>query len=179
MPLRHLILAAPFLVLAGTTLAAQARPAARRVSSSGASVPDTAALHATLRRAQRTIAASFVSGDTTSSSPLWCADYRARDTRGLVGRDSILRQFTPVNRARWVTHRFESVDTAGIVVASVSDTVAVVAGTYEREVAWSGVRWVDRVLVTHEFRRRPAGWCATHGRTATLRPAAPVPGGAP
>lgn len=184
MPLHHLILIVPFAALAVTTLGAQVRPPASRAPSSRApssraSATDTAALHATLRRAQRTIAASFASGDTTSSAPLWCADYRTRGTTGLVFRDSILRQFASENRARWLMHRFASVDTAGIVVAPVSDTVAVVAGTYEREFTWSGARWLDRVLLTHEFRRRSAGWCATHGRTATLRTPAPLPGAEP
>ena len=92
----------------------------------------------------------------------------------MIGRDSVLRQFAAANRARFVMHRFAPVDTADVIVALLSDTSAAVAGTYEREFTAQTSRWNDRLLITHEFRRRPAGWCATHGRTVALRPAAPV-----
>lgn len=66
-------------------------------------------------------------------------------------------------------HRFAPATDAPALVVPLADTTRVVSGVYVRELTYrGGARWRERIMVTHEFRRRPVGWCAAEGRTVRL-----------
>lgn len=142
--------------------ASRSRTASRRPT------PDSAALADQLLDTQRRMLMTFVTGDTSASGRSWCADYRTASGTSSIGRDSIMRQFVPKNRSRRPVQRFAAADSGTGLVLVLSDTAVVVSDRYAQQFTWYNLAYEQRLLVTHEFRRRPGGWCAVNGRTAQL-----------
>lgn len=145
---------------------ALSRPA-RLAAQSHRLTPSAAAIDSAGIAAHHRLVWTLMTGDSASALRMWCADYQGVATDGSTsGRAMVLRR---LSREQPVWRQLRPPEGMRLRVTAVSDSQVVASAEYRLGYDVLGHAYEQPIGMTHEFRRRPSGWCAYRGRAEFLR----------